>query len=154
MKIQRTDWGYIEWRHIHDENDKKQLMDIRISVVLPGKSQPKHTHYSEEQMLYVMSGEGIHIINGKKHHKKAGEFVYIDGGATHETHNIGDEPLRELLVSNPVIVNNYDYEDKKIDGLNRIIEAIQSQFIEPLNIPITIYDSSWKILLQTKCFNN
>ena len=43
MKIQRTDWGYIEWRHIHDENDKKQLMDIRISVVLPGKSQPKHT---------------------------------------------------------------------------------------------------------------
>ena len=42
MKIQRTDWGYIEWRHIHDENDKKQLMDIRISVVLPGKSQPKH----------------------------------------------------------------------------------------------------------------
>lgn len=154
MKIQRTDWGYIEWRHIHDENDKKQLMDIRISVVLPGKSQPKHTHYSEEQMLYVMSGEGIHIINGKKHHKKAGEFVYIDGGATHETHNIGDEPLRELLVSNPVVVNNYDYEDKKIDGLNRIIEAIQSQFIEPLNIPITIYDSSWKILLQTKCFNN
>ena len=61
---------------------------------------------------------------------------------THETHNIGDEPLRELLVSNPVVVNNYDYEDKKIDGLNRIIEAIQSQFIEPLNIPITIYDSS------------
>ena len=46
MKIQRTDWGYIEWRHIHDENDKKQLMDIRISVVLPGKSQPKHTHYT------------------------------------------------------------------------------------------------------------
>ena len=44
---------------------------------------------------------------------KAGEFVYIDGGATHETHNIGDEPLRELLVSNPVVVNNYDYEDKK-----------------------------------------
>ena len=26
MKIQRTDWGYIEWRHIHDENDKKQLI--------------------------------------------------------------------------------------------------------------------------------
>ena len=56
MKIQRTEWGYIEWRHIHDENDKKQLMDIRISVVLPGKSQPKHTHYSEEQMLYVKIG--------------------------------------------------------------------------------------------------
>ena len=154
MKIQKTDWGYIEWRHIHDENDKKQLMDIRISVVLPGKSQPKHTHYSEEQMLYVISGEGIHIINGEKHHKKAGEFVYIDGGATHETHNIGNEPLRELLVSNPVIVNNYDYEEKKLDGLNGIIETIQSQFIEPLNIPITIYDSLWNILLQTKCFNN
>ena len=76
MKIQRTDWGYIEWRHIHDENDKKQLMDIRISVVLPGKSQPKHTHYSEEQMLYVMSGEGIHIINGKKHHKSWRICIY------------------------------------------------------------------------------
>ncbi len=154
MKIQRTDWGYIEWRHIHDENDKKQLMDIRISVVLPGKNQPKHTHYSEEQMLYVISGEGFDIINGKKHHKKAGDFVYIDGGAIHETYNTGDVPLRELLVSNPVIVNNYDCEAKKLDGLNSIIETIQSQFIEPLNIPITIYDSSWNILLQTKCFNS
>lgn len=154
MKIQRTEWGYIEWRHIHDENDKKQLMDIRISVVLPGKSQPKHTHYSEEQMLYVISGEGVHVINGNKKHVKAGDFVYIDGGATHETHNIGEVPLRELLVSNPVIVNNYDYEGQKLDGLKSIIETIQTQFIEPLNIPITIYDSSWNLLLQTKCFNN
>lgn len=54
MKIQNTDWGYVEWRRIHDENDKNQIMDIRISVILPGKHQYKHTHYSEEQLLYLM----------------------------------------------------------------------------------------------------
>lgn len=154
MKIQKTDWGYIEWRHIHDENDKKQLMDVRISVVMPGKKQPEHTHYSEEQLLYVISGEGYHIINGKKYFRKAGEYIYIEGGATHETHNLGDIPLEELLVSNPVVVNTYDYDKKQVVGLKNIIEIMQSQFIDPLNIPITIYDSDWNILLQTKCFNN
>ena len=60
MKIQRTDWGYIEWRHIHDENDKKQLMDIRISVVLPGKSQPKHILIIARNKCYTLClGKGF-----------------------------------------------------------------------------------------------
>ena len=158
MKIQNTDWGYVEWRRIHDENDKNQIMDIRISVILPGKHQFKHTHYSEEQLLYLIQGEGLYFINDKKKHLKAGEYIYIPAGATHETINEGYMPIKELLISNQVsnfnnvFIQNYDNLDD--DPIPLVIDTIKKEFVDPLNIPITIYDDSWNILLQSKCFNS
>ncbi len=159
MKIQNTDWGYVEWRRIHDENDKNQIMDIRISVILPGKHQYKHTHYSEEQLLYLMQGEGVYYINDEKRNVKEGEYLYIPAGSTHETINKGEIPIKELLISNQISnFNNILIQSKdnleRNDPIPSIIETIKKEFIDPLNIPITIYDDNWNILLQSKCFSN
>ncbi len=59
MKIQNTEWGYIEWKHTYDENNPKQAMNIYIAVTMPGKKHFNHVHYGQEQMIYIFRGRGF-----------------------------------------------------------------------------------------------
>ncbi|MBY2453114.1 hypothetical protein KWU95_17890, partial [Clostridioides difficile] len=43
----------------------------------PGNCQEKHFHLSEEQLLYVIQGEGIQIIDGKKVNIEKLFFTYL-----------------------------------------------------------------------------
>lgn len=92
MKIQETEWGYVEWQHIHEENNPRQSMNIGRTVILPGKHQVEHVHYGQEQLVYILSGEGIYVIDGERKRCSQGAVLYMEAGSTHETINDTDEP--------------------------------------------------------------
>jgi quercetin dioxygenase-like cupin family protein/ligand-binding sensor protein len=94
-------WGRIEWLYEPDTADTANPISIGIQTISPGRTQAKHVHHGDEQFLYVLSGTGREVINGKASIKGAGSFFHIAEGFMHETENIGDEPLRELIISTP-----------------------------------------------------
>lgn len=168
MKIQNTEWGYIEWKHTYDENNPKQAMNIYIAVTMPGKKHFNHVHYGQEQMIYILEGEGLYIINGVWKPFSQGMIFYIESGSTHESINTGDRPIKELVVSN--IVSNFETNEVlEINPQNKIentlvnysentlnlyaaVESIRGHFIDPFKIPLIIYDDSWNIVLKNPYF--
>ncbi|WP_434132245.1 histidine kinase [Sporomusa sphaeroides] len=158
MKIQKTEWGYIEWMYIHEESNATQSMNVGITVILPGKHQYPHIH-TDEQMLYILDGEGIYTINGNTMTLRKGMYIYMEAGTSHETVNTGTVPLRELLVSNPIYYEPHFADCKPIDesaiipdSLYTAVEAIRTQLFETFHIPFTIYDDQGAIILQSRSF--
>jgi mannose-6-phosphate isomerase-like protein (cupin superfamily) len=62
---------------------------------------PDNRHRGADQWLYVESGTGVVIVNGKRIPLKAGVLVLIERGDRHEIRNTGRTPLRTLSVYVP-----------------------------------------------------
>lgn len=155
MHIQPTDWGKIEWLHLKEKNNANQSMNIGRTVISPHSHQVRHVHYGQEQMLYILSGEGIYRINGQEQRYGKGAIIYMEAGSTHETINDTDFPICELLVSNPVGTQPPSSQMMKWtmqsedNLLYAAVESLRGQFIDPLNLPLTIFDVNWKIVYQS-----
>lgn len=67
-------------------------------VIPPGDSEggPDNRHRGADQWLFVLSGSGMAIVNGKRHALRAGSLLLIERGDVHEIRNSGRTALRTL----------------------------------------------------------
>ena len=72
-------------------------------TLAPGQSTggPTNAHGASDQWLYVVSGSGTATVEGESCDLRAGTFVLIEAGETHEIVNDGDEPLETVNVYAP-----------------------------------------------------
>ena len=106
MRVQETDWGYIEWMEPEYPGMGSEEASLRTGTVYvePGKTMLRHVHY-EEQFVYVLEGRGIGYINGEPQIFEPGARFHMPAGCTHEFVNTGDVPLVHLLVASPVSID-------------------------------------------------
>ena len=62
---------------------------------------PDNRHRGADQWLFVESGTGVAIVNGRRIRLRAGALVLIERGDRHEIRNIGRTPLRTLNIYVP-----------------------------------------------------
>jgi mannose-6-phosphate isomerase-like protein (cupin superfamily) len=69
----------------------------------PGATEggPDNCHKGADQILYVVSGEGVGIVNGKRVELREGTLLMIQRGDMHEIKNTGTAPLKTLNVYVP-----------------------------------------------------
>jgi len=68
-------------------------------VIKPGGKEggPRNRHRGADQWLFVVSGSGSALVNGKRHGLRAGSLLLIEHGDEHEIKNTdAGEPLRTL----------------------------------------------------------
>jgi len=161
-KIQYFDWGQIEWIIEPNNMYPSSIMSVGIATNLPGKTQAEHVHYADEQLFYILSGEGEHRINGKLIKEEPGSIHHIRAGSRHELVHVGNEPLVKLLVSIPVAYEqNIPFQNNEIDfnseGIKfddnikiskQDIEKIYNEIICPLKMPVTIMDADEQIVIN------
>ena len=113
MRVQETDWGYIEWMEPEYPGMGSEEASLRTGTVYvePGKTMLRHVHY-EEQFVYVLEGRGIGYINGEPQIFEPGARFHMPAGCTHEFVNTGDVPLVHLLVASPVSIDPDSLIDK------------------------------------------
>jgi mannose-6-phosphate isomerase-like protein (cupin superfamily) len=72
-------------------------------VIAPGDCEggPDNKHRGADQWLFVVSGSGVAVINGKRQSLKAGSLVLIERGSTHEVRNTGRTLLKTLNIYVP-----------------------------------------------------
>ena len=69
----------------------------------PGRSEggPDNRHRGSDQWLFVESGTGVAIVNGRRVNLRAGSLVLIERGENHEIRNTGRTPLKTLSLYVP-----------------------------------------------------
>ena len=72
-------------------------------VLAPGGSEggPDNRHRGADQWLFVVSGRGLAIINGKRLPLKSGSLLLIERGDKHEIRNTGRTKLKTLNIYVP-----------------------------------------------------
>jgi mannose-6-phosphate isomerase-like protein (cupin superfamily) len=62
---------------------------------------PDNRHRGADQWLFVESGRGVAIVNGRRINLGSGSLVLIERGDRHEIRNTGPAPLRTLNIYVP-----------------------------------------------------
>ncbi|SDJ90779.1 histidine kinase [Natronincola ferrireducens] len=163
--IQIFDWGEIQWIYEPESMNSSNMMYIGVATILPGERQAKHIHYGNEQFLYVLSGEGEQLLDNKVTNIKPGAFFHIEAGSVHETINIGNEPMKQLIISIPASPENNTFVETRIKKLVNIrgkqestikindeIKKLYDEAVGILDIPISIFNKKGDAVIVGKEF--
>ncbi|SNS00020.1 Histidine kinase-, DNA gyrase B-, and HSP90-like ATPase [Anaerovirgula multivorans] len=163
--LQLFDWGEIEWIYEPESMNSSNVMHIGVATILPRRRQNKHIHYGNEQFLYVLSGEGEHLLEKEVIRIKPGALFHIEAGSVHETMNIGEEPIKQLVISIPAGQENNSFIEARIKKLlnlknkqkvpiiiNDEIKYLYDEAVDMIHIPITILDKKGEAVIVGKDF--
>ena len=72
-------------------------------TIAPGDCEggPDNRHRGADQWLFVESGSGTAIVEGRRHPLREGTLILIERGDRHEIRNTGRRPLRTLNIYVP-----------------------------------------------------
>jgi len=83
------------------QNAGSSLIDFRISRYAPNAYVEEHVHKVQEQIYYVLEGEGILVVDGTEHLMRPHDYVYVPPGVRHKFTNTGLAGLVFLVVTTP-----------------------------------------------------
>ena len=77
-----------------------------VVLLEPGKGHTRHNHPGVEEIVYVVSGTGVQMVEDEqgrpvRQHVSAGDLVHIPPDVYHETVNTGWEPLKLVAIYAP-----------------------------------------------------
>ena len=82
-------------------NSGSALMDFRISRYAPNAYVQEHTHRVQEQVYYVLEGEGVLTVGRRRHLMRPHDYVYLPPGVPHSFTNTGLAALVFLVITTP-----------------------------------------------------
>jgi mannose-6-phosphate isomerase-like protein (cupin superfamily) len=86
-------------------NGRSQAATMTLA---PGENEggPDNRHRGADQWLFVESGSGAAVVNGRRIALRKGTLVLIERGDRHEIKNTGRTPLRTLNIYVPPAYTN------------------------------------------------
>ena len=105
VETQVFPWGTLKWLSEARVTNAKNF-STGIVLLAPGKGHTRHNHPGVEEILYVISGEGIQMVEDSEGHPvrqpiSAGMLVHIPADVYHETINRGWEALKLVAIYAP-----------------------------------------------------
>lgn len=105
VETQVFDWGALQWLSEPRVTDAERFSAGVVSLA-PGKGHTRHNHPGVEEILYVISGQGMQMVENSagepmRRAVTAGMLVHIPPDVYHETINTGTEPLRLVAIYSP-----------------------------------------------------
>jgi quercetin dioxygenase-like cupin family protein len=99
------DWFYL----LGPQNSQAQHLTFGLADFPGGTLASAHTHDTQEEILYVLSGQGA-IISGEEEIRfEPGVAVYVPPGIPHQIRVDGEDTLRVVTIfSPPVVPGAYD----------------------------------------------
>lgn len=76
-------------------------VDFRISRYAPNAYVQEHAHRIQEQVYYVLEGEGLLTLGREKHLMRPHDYVYVPPGVRHSFTNTGTSGLVFLVITTP-----------------------------------------------------
>jgi len=93
---------------------ESRLLGFNVAVIPPGKRAfPYHAHRGNEEMFFILEGEGSIRIAGETHKVRQGDFISLPPGpeSAHQIINDSQAPLRYLAVSTMMVPEVVEYPD-------------------------------------------
>jgi oxalate decarboxylase/phosphoglucose isomerase-like protein (cupin superfamily) len=95
------DWGSIKWfvTPFAIEGASSSLGEV---IVNPGRGHARHNHPDAEEVIYVISGGGLQMVDDAEPFPiKEDDAVHIPKGVWHSTDNTTWRPLRLIVTYTP-----------------------------------------------------
>lgn len=83
------------------ETTGSSRVDFRISRYAPAAYVEEHVHKVQEQVYYVLEGEGILTLDDTKNLMRPDDYVYVPPGVRHSFTNTGTQGLVFLVITTP-----------------------------------------------------
>ena len=96
LPIEQSAWGTLQWV-CNEKLMPGSAQTVGLATILPGKHNPVHFHPNCEEVLYIISGQGLHSYDGRAIPLKAGMAIRIPAGVKHNLVNTGADTLRTLV---------------------------------------------------------
>ena len=96
LPVEQNAWGTLQWV-CNEKLMPGSAQTIGLATLFVGKQNPVHYHPNCEEVLYVISGEGLQSYDGRTVRLKAGMTIRIPAKVKHNLVNTGTEPLRTLV---------------------------------------------------------
>jgi mannose-6-phosphate isomerase-like protein (cupin superfamily) len=100
LKVQSFTWGNFRW--IYEPSDiTSNHPAIGMTTIYPGETHSSHYHFGVEQIIYIVSGQGVHWVNDVEQSLFSDRAYTIPTGAKHVIMNTGNKPLKMITVNLP-----------------------------------------------------
>ena len=96
LPVEKNPWGTLQWV-CNEKLMPGSAQTVGIATILPGKRNPVHFHPNCEEILYVISGQGLQSYDGRSILLKAGMTIRIPANVKHNMVNTGTEILRTMI---------------------------------------------------------
>lgn len=87
---------------VRPETCGSKRIDFRISCYQPMAYVQEHVHQVQEQVYYMLEGEGMLTLDERRVLMRKGDYVFVPPGVRHSFTNHGTVPLVFLVVTTPV----------------------------------------------------
>ncbi|MEU7898123.1 cupin domain-containing protein [Nonomuraea sp. NPDC049152] len=95
------DWGSIKW-FVTPAAIPGAGSTLGEVIVNPGRGHARHNHPNAEEIIYVISGEAMQMVDDREPFPiREGDTVHIPAGAFHSTFNTTWRPLRLIVTYTP-----------------------------------------------------
>lgn len=157
-KIQQFDWGTILW-HVDPSNLDNGRLSVGIVTFNPYVVEEKHVHSGNEQVIYVISGNGIQIIDDKEYTISPGDIKHIPPHSRHQVINNSPEELKFIIVYTPskfqvsLTKPNQDHANETINIKTfldyKVIGGILHKLSEAIGMGLSIIDTNGDLIMKT-----
>jgi len=100
IETQVFDWGNLKW-FSEPRVTNAERFSMGVVILDPGKGHRSHNHPGVEEVLYVVSGEGIQVVADEKQKVGPGTAIHIPPDVFHETVNTGWEQMKIIAIYAP-----------------------------------------------------
>lgn len=107
--------GVVSEQLLSPHNSASARVTITRVTILPGASQPRHSHMQAEQIWIALSGAGeLKLADRQRRPFRQGEVARFADGDVHGFENTGEVPFIYLSVTAPPIDFSYAYQTRQI----------------------------------------
>ena len=146
--VQKFDWGEVVW--LHEPVDSTERLSAGLVKFFPGRKQSQHVHFGEEQILFTLSGRGVHMLNGMAEEVCVGMLIHCPPFSEHEVTNTGEEDLVFLITYTPskhpeARSKTHAASSKNIQQIvdSATLEKIRSTVSDLLQLDVVILDKEF-----------
>lgn len=162
-KTQFFEWGSILW-FVEPSNLDTEHMSIGLTTFYPKTTQEEHLHFGYEQVIYVVSGTGIQVVDGQEWALKPGDLKHLSPYTRHKVINDSTEELRLIIVYTPTkfqqmlsqsveTLNIIDDNDIRSYLDLEVIGGLLRKLSEALGLSLTIIDNHGEFIIKTDNFS-
>ena len=91
-----TGWGRLTWL-VTEATMPGAEQTLGVVTIAPGRRNPLHAHPNCEELLYLISGELDHSLNGAMYRLRPGDAIRVPAGARHDARCAGQEPATMVV---------------------------------------------------------
>jgi mannose-6-phosphate isomerase-like protein (cupin superfamily) len=96
LPVEQSAWGTLQWV-CNEKLMPGAEQTVGLATILPGKHNPVHYHPNCEEVVYVISGQGLQSYDGRTILLKAGMTMRIPAKVKHNMVNTGTKTLRTVV---------------------------------------------------------